>query len=319
MFEPLLAVIAGFVALIWSADTFITGAASIARHWGMSKLLIGLTVVAFGTSAPEIMVSLSASLAHSGNLAVGNAIGSNIANVGLVLGMTALIAPIPVRSQLIKAELPILLMVMGLAGYVLIDQRLNLLDSLLLLAALAAFLLYLFQQQSHGDSLESSEESIDELSSLNLPKAIGYFIAGLVVLLGSAELLVWGAQHIARALGVSELFIGLTVIALGTSLPELATSAFSAMRGQHEIAFGNIIGSNIFNLLAVMAAPGLTGGTNLDDAVFYRDYFVMLLISMLWIIMMNIAVARGKAFSRPMGLLLLLGYAAYYSLLYQQH
>ncbi len=323
MLQPILAIILGFVALIWSADRFIAGAASIANQLGMSKLLIGLTIVAFGTSAPEILVSLFAALEDSANLAVGNALGSNIANVGLVLGVTALMAAIPVKSSLIKSELPILMGVTIIAGYTLYDLRISLIDSLILLACLACFIFYLLNHQknsekTHDSLADQEEDEVEHFIGLSTSKAWLNLVFGLAILLISANVLVWGAKSVASALGVSELIIGLTVVAIGTSLPELAASVASALRGHHEIAFGNIIGSNIFNLVVVMAMPGLVGAPALDAEVFSRDYVAMVLISSLWVIMMGLAVLRKKSFSRFSGGLLLLSYGLYFVVLYNQ-
>ena len=320
MLYAVIGIIIGFVALIWSADRFIAGAASLAFQWGMSKLLIGLTIVAFGTSAPEILVSLFATLDGAGDLAVGNALGSNITNVGLVLGVTAFVAAIPVTSKLIKAELPILILVMAGTGVVLYDYDISLLNSLALTAGLMAFLYYLYRQQQKGEIDESvgDEDEIEELTSLSNRTAWLNFTGGLIILLVSANILVESAVFIATAMGISELIIGLTVVAVGTSLPELAASIASAKRGHHEIAFGNIIGSNIFNLLVVMAIPGFINTEVVDAAVFTRDYLAMILISGLWIVMMGIAVIRNKPFGKMAGFLLLASYGLYYFVLYQQ-
>ncbi|NRB37625.1 MAG: calcium/sodium antiporter [Pseudomonadales bacterium] len=315
-----IAIILGFIALIWSADRFIAGASSLAFQWGMSKLLIGLTIVAFGTSAPEILVSLFASLDGSGDLAVGNALGSNITNVGLVLGVTAFVAAIPVTSQLIKAELPILILVMAVSGFVLYDNEISLGNSLLLLAGLCLFLGYLFRQQKKGNIDESVEddEEMAHFTGLTGKKVWLNFFGGLIILLISAQVLVTNAVVIATHFGISELIIGLTVVAVGTSLPELAASISSARHGHHEIAFGNVIGSNIFNLLVVMAIPGFISTEVIEPAVFTRDYLAMVLISGLWILLMGIALLRKKPFGKGAGALLLASYGLYYFVLYQQ-
>ena len=315
-----IAIFLGFAALIWSADRFIAGAASLAFQWGMSKLLIGLTIVAFGTSAPEILVSLLASLDGAGGLAIGNALGSNITNVGLVLGITALVAAIPVTSKLLKAELPILILVMLLTAGVLYNFDINLIDSLLLTTGLLFFLIYLFKQQQKGNINEADEdqEEVEQLTSLSSKQAWISFIGGLIILLISAHVLVDNAVFIAKYLGISDLVIGLTVVAVGTSLPELAASVASARKGHHEIAFGNVIGSNIFNLLVVMAIPGFIQTETFDAAVFYRDYTAMVLLTALWIILMAVAIYRKKPFGRLAGILLLSSYIGYYVVLYQQ-
>ena len=312
------AVFLGFIALIWSADRFIAGAASLAFHWGMSRLLIGLTIVAFGTSAPEILVSLFAALNGASNIAVGNALGSNLANTGLVLGITALIAAIPVKSRLIRKELPILIIVTLVAGGVLYDRIITLIDSLVLIVGLIVFLIYLSRQQKAGDSLESDAEEVDDLIQLNNKQAWFHFFGGLIVLLASSNILVWGAENIATIMGVSELVIGLTIVAVGTSLPELAASIASVRHGHHEIAFGNIIGSNIFNLLVVMAVPGFVNPELLDAMVFKRDYLAMLGMTFIWVAIMVFCSKTSKNFGRSAGTILLTLYCAYYVLLAQQ-
>ena len=314
-----LAIFIGFIALIYSANLFISSAASMANHWGMSKLKIGLTIVAFGTSAPEIMVSFFASTNGSVELAVGSALGSNLANIGMALGITALIIAMPVKAAMIKSELPILMAVTLIAGLTLYDGHLSIIDSVILLSSLSAFMIFLFKKQSsapHQD--DDDDDDASELIQHSQAKATVYLIVGLTILLASANLLVWGAKEIALFLGISELIIGLTVVAIGTSLPELAASVTSALKGHHDIAFGSIIGSNIFNLLVVMAVPGLVASTDLSPNVFQRDYLAMILISSLFAAMMIYCVIRKRLFSRFMGLLLLLSYASYYAVLYQQ-
>jgi len=315
------AVILGFIIMIYSADWFVHGAASLADHWGMSKLMIGLTIVAFGTSAPEIIVSLFAAMEGSPEIAVGNALGSNLANVGLVLGITILLAPIAVSPSLVKTELPILLSVLLLAGYCLYDASLNITESFILIGSLICFLTYLYKRQSNISIEESSndeDDEVGELLDLSQNKAFGFLFGGLALLLISAEILVWGAKTLALIFGVPELVIGLTIVAVGTSLPELAASVASARRGHHEIAFGNIIGSNIFNILVVMAVPGFVATQQLSESVFSRDYLAMMIISALWMLMMVFCVKFKRTFSRPMGGLLLISYVIYYVVLATQ-
>ncbi len=319
MIEAAAYIVFGLIALIWSADRFIAGAASIALNSGMAKLTIGLTIVAFGTSAPEIIVSLFAALDGSGNIAVGNALGSNITNVGLVLGVTALIAAIPVSRKILINELPVLFIVSLLAGYVLYDATIDRFDGLLLLTGLAGFMFYLYRKAVNATPEEDTDEDeVDQFTGLSNGKAWFNFALGLVVLLISAKFLVDGAVTIARAYEISELIIGLTIVAIGTSLPELAASVTSALRGHHEIAFGNVIGSNIFNLLVVMAVPGLVGTQQLDGAVFTRDYLAMMILTSLWALLMLSDYLRKKPFGRLAGSLLLATYAGYYVVLYTQ-
>ena len=313
MLYPILALLAGFVVLVWSADRFVIGAAATAKNFGMSPMLIGLTVVSFGTSAPEILVSAMAATTGAGGLAVGNALGSNIANIGLVLGITALIAPLPVKSKVLKREIPLLLAITLLAGGVLYDLYLGRIDAIVLCISLIAclFLFARFQRDAGKDELEEEEEELPELSTA---AATFWLILGLLLLAGSSRILVWGATEIATSLGVSELIIGLTIVAIGTSLPELAASVASALKGHTDIALGNIVGSNIFNIAAVMAVPGLLAPINLDAVVLWRDYGVTFGLTALLAIFALLQ--RPPKINRPEGLLLVIAYAAYMALLY---
>lgn len=307
------AILIGFIALMWSADRFVNGAAATARNFGMSPLLIGLTVVSLGTSAPEILVSTIASFNNFPGLAVGNALGSNIANIGLVLAITALVAPLPIHSRLLKRELPLLFLVTLLAGFCLFDGQISLFDSFLLLTSLVAtlYLLIRWQKSDPHDALEQEEE--DEIPLLGQKTASWLLFSGLVVLLGSSRALVWGATEIAYALGVSDLVIGLTVVAIGTSLPELAASVASALKNHHDIALGNVVGSNIFNLLAVLPVPGLITEFTLGGEVFSRDYLAMLAITALLI---GLLFFKRQVLNRFGGTLLLLAYIGYACTLY---
>jgi len=262
------ATLAGFVLLMWGADRFVVGAASTARNLGLSPLLIGLTLVGMATSGPEIFVSVAASLRGDPALAAGNAIGSNIANIGLVLGMTALVMPISVRSVTLRREMPTLLAVTLILTMIFINLRLGRVEGTLLLITLVLVLYWLVVIGSRSG--ESDPIALDYASEIpgDVPmrKAIIWLVIGLLTLLTGANLLVWGAQNLAVAFGVSELVIGLTVVAIGTSLPELAVSLVSAFKGEHDMAIGNIIGSNLFNSLAVVGVAGL-----IHPAVFDRE------------------------------------------------
>ncbi|MEH6470870.1 MAG: calcium/sodium antiporter [Halopseudomonas sp.] len=314
--EMLLAVVAilvGFVILIWSADRFVTGAAATAKNLGMSPMLIGLTVVSLGTSAPEMLVSGIASYTDAGGLAIGNILGSNIANIGLVLGATALIAPLPVKTGLMRKELPLLLAVTVGAGLALLDGELDRVDGTLLAIGLVITLILFARFQRYADPEEVKHEE-EELPEMPQGRAILWLLIGLVLLAASSRLLVWGATDIATALGVSDLIIGLTIVAIGTSLPELAASITSAIKGHHDIAIGNVVGSNIFNLLAVMAIPGLIHPISFDSEVLWRDYGVMMLFT-LALLAFAYVMERGKV-NRLEGCLLLTGYSGYLGLLY---
>ena len=310
MLIAIAAVLVGLGLLIWSADRFVDGASATASHLGMSPMLIGLTIVAFGTSAPEMLVSTMAALDHAPGLAIGNAIGSNIANIALVLGATALVSPMPIKGNLVRLELPILTLATLGAGILLLDYYLDIIDSALLLLGLVVCL-YLFKryQQDHV------QDKIQPLANMSLKLGIIWLIVGLVLLALGSRILVGGAIFIATDLGVSKMIIGLTIIAIGTSLPELAASIMSARKGQHGIALGNIIGSNIFNLLGVMAIPALINPVVIEADALWRDYGLMLLLT-LFILALGFKARRGGTISRLMGSLLLLIYVMYMLLLY---
>lgn len=311
------ALLAGLIILVWSADRFVLGAAATARFMGISPLVIGLTIVSLGTSAPEMFVSAMAAFNGSGGLAVGNAIGSNIANIALVLGVTALVAAIPIQKKLVKKEIPLLLLVTIIAGLVLIDLVLDVWDAVILMIALVAAIYLLFQQtSSSGESIidEDEQAAIDDMPA---KKAIFWLVIGLAALMVSSKMLVWGATSIAQAYGISDLIIGLTIVAIGTSLPELAASVTSAIKGHHDIAIGNIIGSNIFNLLAVLPIPGLVAPLIIENSVIERDYAIMLGLTIALIVIIALSYRRG-VIPKFTGLLLLASYIGYMSLLYIQ-
>jgi cation:H+ antiporter len=310
MYPEIGAILVGLIFLVWSADKFVIGAAATARHLGMSQMLVGLTIVSIGTSAPEMFVSAMASIDGAGNLAIGNAIGSNITNIALVLGITALVAPIPLQKGLLKKELPLLMMITLLAGVVLIDLELNLVDALILIAALIFALFLMFQQSSDSGESVIDEDEAAEIESTPTSKAVFWLIVGLITLMASSKALVWGATGIATAFGVSDLVIGLTIVAIGTSLPELAASVASALKGHHDIAIGNVIGSNIFNLLAVMPIPGILAVTAVEPMALYRDYIVMAGVTFALLLFFVICYRRGTLGRIP-GIILTAGYLGY--------
>ncbi len=313
-----IALVIGLIVLVFSADKFVSGTASIARNLGVSSLLIGLTIVGLGTSAPEILVSAFASLQGNGGLAVGNALGSNIANIGLILGTTALIAPLTFKSGLLKRELPILALISGMC-YLLAFDGMSVGDSLWMLIVLMLFILWLIrlakQEQGQNDAyeLELEEEIPKDMSSL---KAWSYFALGLTGLLLSSRLLVWAAVNIAEAFAVSDLVIGLSIVALGTSLPELAASITSVMKKEDDIAIGNIIGSNIYNLLAVYSLPGLVSSTQLDEIVLMRDFPVMMGLTLVLFILGFSFKRDNGSISRFEGACLFAAYCAYQGFVY---
>ncbi|MFP6844681.1 MAG: calcium/sodium antiporter [Thalassolituus sp.] len=304
------AVLLGLIVLVWSADKFVIGAAATARHLGMSPLLVGLTIVSIGTSAPEMFVSAMAAIDGAGNLAIGNALGSNITNILLVLGVTALIAPIALQRSLLKKELPLLLLVSIIGGLTLMDLELNLIDAAILIVALIIALYLMFLDSSESGEAVVDEDEAAEIENTNMKSAIFWLVIGLAALMLSSKLLVWGATGIAHAFGVSDLVIGLTIVAIGTSLPELAASVASALKGHHDIAIGNVIGSNIFNLLAVMPIPGLLAVTAVEPMAFERDYMVMMGATIMLIALFAINYRKGTM-GRVSGLLMIFAYIAY--------
>jgi cation:H+ antiporter len=318
MLLSIVAVLGGLALLVWSADRFVHGAAATARNLGVAPLLIGLTVVGVGTSAPEILISALAAWNGNPGVAVGNAIGSNIANIGLVLGVTALVIAIGVQSQTLRREFPLMLAISVLAGALLLDSNLDRVDGLVLVVgfvALLVFMVYMAMSARRDDPLDG-EFDVEIPRTLSTRVALGWTFLGLVVLLLSSKMLVWGAVEIARALGVSDLVIGLTIVAIGTSLPELAASVTSALKGEPDIAIGNVIGSNMFNMLPVLALPGIISPGLVDAAAIQRDVPTMLGLTLVLFVMFHI---RGAGrIHRWEGGILLVAFFAYQSLLFAQ-
>ncbi len=277
MLLALLAIAAGLALLVWSADRFVEGSAVTARHFGMPPLLIGMVVVGFGTSAPEMVVSALAASQGNPGLALGNAYGSNITNIALILGITAVISPIAVHSQVMRKELPILAAITLFAIWQLLDGSLSRLDAVGLLLTFAALLGWSIwagmKKPQDALALEVSAE-LDE-RVMPIRKAVFWLVAGLVLLIISSRILVWGAVDLAMAFGVSDLIIGLTIVAVGTSLPELASSVIAARKGEHDLALGNILGSNMFNTLAVVGIAGMIAPMEVAGDVLVRDLPVM--------------------------------------------
>ena len=319
MWVPILVLISGFIALVWSADRFLSGAAATAANAGMSKMLIGLTVVSLGTSAPEILVALAAALEGNPLLAIGNAVGSNIANIGMVLGITAIIAPLPFSGTTLRTELPWLFGATALALFLLFDQHLSRLDGLALLVGLFLILYGLLRRQTtNPDELsEAIHEELDELPEMPMRQALIWLTTGLAVLLTSANVLVWAATSIATSLGVSDLIIGLTIVAVGTSLPELAATVGSALKGHTDIAVGNVVGSNILNILAVLAVPALVQPTGIDPVVFWRDCGMMVALTLL-LGLFAYGINSRAIITRFEGAVLILSWVGYNYMLYLQ-
>jgi len=319
MWMELLAIAGGFVLLTWSADRFVVGASALAYNLNIPPLIIGLTIVSLGTSAPEILVSGVASLQGNSGLAIGNALGSNITNIALILGITALIMPLNVHSSIVRRELPVLLGVMLLALMLLLDGSLGRLDGIILLTGIPFMLAWMahigMKEKSSHDPM--SEEFADEVpTDMTMAKAGFWTLVGALCLIASSKILVWGAVSIAQAIGVSDLVIGLTIVALGTSLPELAASVMSVLKNEHDIAIGNVIGSNIFNLLAVLGLPGLLSPGPVDAAVLTRDYPVMIGLTVALFIMAYGFRGRPGRLNRIEGALLVTAFVGYQTLLY---
>lgn len=313
MLLPIAAIIAGLILLVWSADRFVDGSAATARYFGMPSLLIGIIIVGFGTSAPEMVVSALAATAGNPGIALGNAYGSNITNIGLILGFTALISPIAVSSQVVRKELPILLAISALAAWQIYDGELTRLDAIILLAVFALIMgttIYQELKKKKQAPQDAPDAQDAQESSMSLPKAIMWLVLGLVLLIVSSRMLVWGAVEIAHALGISDLIIGLTIVAVGTSLPELASSIIAAIKNEHDIALGNIIGSNLFNTLAVVGIAGSIAPMEVSFEVLTRDVTVMCALTVALLIFA--LGKKGKArINRFEGALLLLSYIAY--------
>ena len=318
MWVNLLLMIVGFAVLIWSADRFLSGAAATATNLGVSNIVIGLTVVSLGTSAPEIVVALIAALEGNAILAIGNAIGSNIANIGLVLGITAIVAPLPFSQNVLRRELPWLLGATVLAIVLIFDRELSFTDGVFLLAGLAYILWQLLRSEQEADPAESALASeLEELPEMKQSSALFWLFAGLAALLASAQLLVYAATQIALDLGISSMIIGLTIVAIGTSLPELAATVGAAIKGQPDIAIGNIVGSNILNILAVLAVPALISTTDLDFSALWRDSGMMLALTLM-LALFAYGMNSRAVITRFEGLVMLLAWIGYNVLLVQQ-
>ncbi|RUR40677.1 calcium/sodium antiporter [Vreelandella populi] len=287
MLLPLVGVVIGLVLLIWSAEKFVDGAAATSRWLGLSPLLIGMLVIGFGTSAPEMMVSVLAALQGNPGLAVGNAYGSNIANIGLVLGFVALIAPLAVHSSVIRKEMPILVLVTLITGGMLWDGWVSRWEAAILLVVLVVFItvsIVRSKKQSADDPLIGDVADSLDSKPMSRGKAIMWTLIGLVLLIVSSRLLVWGAVEIAQRFGVSDLIIGLTVVAVGTSLPELASSISALRRKEHDMVLGNVVGSNLFNSLAVVGLAGVIAPIDAGREVLVRDWSIMTCMTLLMIL-----------------------------------
>ena len=306
------AIAVGLLLLVWSANRFVEGSAATARHAGIPTLLVGMLVIGFGTSAPEMVVSALAAGQGNPGLALGNAYGSNITNIALILGVTALISPIAVHSQVLRKELPILALVTALAAWQLLDGEITRFDALVLLGVFGTLMGWTIWQgmKKKEDALASEIEQELDVRAMPLRQSIFWLVTGLVLLIVSSRVLVWGAVEIAHGFGVSDLIIGLTIIAVGTSLPELASSIIAAKKGEHDIALGNILGSNLFNTLAVVGIAGTIHPLAVGPEVFNRDMLVMAALTLSLFVIGYGFRGQGRI-NRLEGALLLSAYVGY--------
>jgi len=308
-------ILVGLALLVWSADRFVEGATSFARHLGVSTMIIGITVVGFGTSAPEILVSVIAVLEDTPDLAIGNALGSNIANIGLILGVTALITPLPIAKITFKREYPLLIFATGVMSWCLYDGELDTVDGYLLLTLLGLMLWYLVRSHQLEANANLDENKLDRGQDTSFLASAGWLVLGLILLVGSSKLLVWGATEVAHSFGISELIIGLTIVALGTRLPELAASIASVRKGEPDLAIGNVIGSNLFNSLAVIGIPAMITRFNIDSLAVVRDLPVVIVLTFLLYGLSRFP-AASRSLSRLKGLWLLSAFVIYQLYLY---
>lgn len=312
MLIAVVAIVVGLGLLVWSADWFVDGAAALAHHFGLPALLIGMVIVGFGTSAPELVVSAIASMEGNPGIALGNAYGSNITNIALILGLTALVSPIAVHSSVLRRELPVLAAVTGLAAWQVWDGEITRLDAMVLLLVFGILVAWSVREGLQRKADDFGQEMERELGIHPLPprRAAFRLLVGLLVLIASSRALVWGAVEIAHRFGVGDLVIGLTVVAVGTSLPELASSLAAARRKEHDIALGNIIGSNLFNTLAVVGLAGAIHPVAAAPEVFSRDILAMSVLT-LSLFVMGYGFWCPRRINRYEGSLLLAAYIAY--------
>ena len=317
MLVAIIQLVAGFLLLVWGADRLVAGASAFARNMGVSPLIIGLTIIGFGTSAPELVVSAVATLKGNSGLAVGNAIGSNIANMGLVLGATALIYPLRMESTALKREYPVLLLIMLVCFFMALDGQYSHLEGWLLLAGLMMVVIWIIRIGLHRPLSDPLAEEFDAEIPKDTPTRVAIFwlVVGLVVLPISSTFLVDGSITIARFLNVTDTVIGLTIVALGTSLPELATAITAALHKEDDLAIGNIIGSNIFNLLGVLGIAAVIQPVDLLSIILARDFPAMFLMTGALYLMASDFRGPGSI-GRRSGTVLLLMFTGYFVLVW---
>lgn len=318
MLMPILAIIAGLAILVWSADRFVDGAAATARHLGVPTLLIGMVIIGFGTSAPEMMVSALAAGQGNPGLALGNGFGSNITNIALILGITAILAPVSVKSDVLKIELPLLAFATLLVGVLIYDGLVSTGDGAVLLLTFFVIMGWSIYRGMHSpaDALGDDVEELLE-DPMTLKTALLWMIGGLILLVIGSRVLVWSAVDIALALGISDLIIGLTIVAIGTSLPELAASIAAVRKQEHDLAIGNVIGSNLFNTLAVVGIAATIHPIDVESIIISRDYTAMVGLT-LGLFVLGYGVLGRRRINCFEGLILVLVYFGYLGLLVSQ-
>jgi len=317
MLWPVAAILAGIFLLVWGADRFIDGAASVARNLRVPPMVIGLTIVSIGTSLPEMVVAAMAAMNGNRDLGIGNALGSNIANIGLVVGVTALIMPLAVKSITLRREMPVLLLVTAFAFVLMSDGKLDFIDGAMLIVGLALVLIWIARIGLKDRRDPLVQEFTDSIpGQMSMRQSLFWFITGLLVLMASSRMVVWGAVEVAHALGVSDLVIGLTIVAVGTSLPELVASIAGVLKGEADLAIGNVIGSNMFNLLAVLAMPAMIHPGTFDPQALSRDFPIVLGFTVA-LFVASLGLKLGKI-NRFDGVLLVGGFVGYLYFIFLQ-
>ncbi|MGE6327612.1 calcium/sodium antiporter [Psychrobacter pacificensis] len=320
MWLAVIAILIGLAILVWSADVFIDGATALAKKFSVPSFLIGVLILGIGTSAPEMVVSVLAALEGSPELALGNAYGSNIINIALVLGATVLISPIIIRKGIVKRDLPLLLLITAIAAWQLRDGILSQVDGLILLVLLIAVLgsqIVLSIREGYHEHEEDIDNADSDATELSVARGLGSLLLGMLMLVLSSRAIVWGAVELATLWGMSELIIGLTIVAVGTSLPELVSSLSAARKGEHDMALGNIIGSNVFNTLAVVGLATVIAPISADPVILSRDVMAMGLLTVLLVALCVFAFTKKRQFGRTSGATLVLFFVGYTAWLIQ--
>lgn len=320
MVIQILLLVLGFALLVKGADWFVDGAAGIATKFGIPQLVIGLTIVAMGTSAPEAAVSITAAFAGNAEITIGNIVGSNVLNILIILGITALVYPVAVQKSSLIFDIPVVLFATAILFVLGYDGNISRLDGIIMLVVFVAYLVFLFWDAKRPKKLESAEvqqeeaeneETKNEGKNLSLPKALIFTVIGLVLIVAGSNFVVKSATFIATALGLSQRFIGLTIVALGTSLPELFTSVTAAMKKNSDIAVGNIVGSNIFNILFIVGLSGL-----IIPVPFAPAFRFDTLVSGVAAILLLLCSLPKKRLSRIAGIFFLICYAVYFYMIW---